>query len=131
RRRLSSVGSVHSGQEMAAVAEPEPQAPEEAADGAEDESMRQEDGAEGEATTEELMEDATEDDDLTENVAPLRMSMEDLIKFAAPEGVDSERRWPARSMVVPLEGTLSRDRLRDMPDELVYAIAGALDDAAI
>ncbi|CAM9734442.1 unnamed protein product [Ectocarpus sp. 12 AP-2014] len=77
------------------------------------------------------MEDATEDDDLTENVAPLRMSMEDLIKFAAPEEIDGERRWPARSMVVPLKGTLSRDRLRDMPDELVYAIAGALDDAAI
>ncbi|CAM9856160.1 unnamed protein product, partial [Ectocarpus sp. 12 AP-2014] len=131
RRRLSSVGSVHSGQEVAVVAEPEPQSSEVAADGAEDESMRLEDGADGEATTEELMEDATEDDDLTENVAPLRMSMEDLIKFAAPEEIDGERRWPARSMVVPLKGTLSRDRLRDMPDELVYAIAGALDDAAI
>lgn len=57
--------------------------------------------------------------------------MQDLIKFAAPEGVVSERRCPARSMVVPLAGSLSRDRLRDMPDELVYAIASALDDAAI
>ncbi|CAM9847246.1 unnamed protein product, partial [Ectocarpus sp. 4 AP-2014] len=131
RRRLSSIGSVHSGQEVAAVAEPEPQSSEEAADGADDQSMRLEDGADGEAAPDEFMEDATEDDDLTENVAPLGMSMEDLIKFAAPEGVDSERRWPARSMVVPLAGTLSRDRLRDMPDDLVYAIAGALDDAAI
>lgn len=51
------------------------------------------------------------------------------MKFVAPEMATGESQ-PFSSMIVPPGGMFPQERLRGMPDELIYAMAAALNDAA-
>lgn len=56
------------------------------------------------------------------------------MKFVAPEMVNGESRsesQPFSSTIVPTGEVFPRERLKSMPDELVYAMATALNDAAV
>lgn len=52
------------------------------------------------------------------------------MKFVAPEIATGESQ-AFSSMVVPPGGMFSQERLRHMPDELIYAMAAALNAAAV
>lgn len=51
------------------------------------------------------------------------------MKFVAPEMATGESQ-PFSSTIVPPGGMFPQERLRGMPDELIYAMAAALNDAA-
>lgn len=56
--------------------------------------------------------------------------MQDFIKFVAPEMATGEAQAVSSTVVRP-GGVFPQERLRGMPDELVYAMAAALQDAAV
>lgn len=55
--------------------------------------------------------------------------MQDFISFVTPEMAGSEAQAVSSAVVLP-GGVFSPERLRGMPDELVYAMAAALQEAA-